>query len=67
MSDCLLLLASLSVSAVGFVFTTEQVKIQCDSGGQVYNLGGDSVGHCERKKVYMNMCLVLNGYRDRAV
>ena len=26
-----------------------------------------SVGHCERKKVHMNMCLVLNGYRDRAV
>ena len=52
MSDCLLLLTSLSVSAVGFVFTVEQVKIQCDSGGQVYNLGDYSIGHCEGKISY---------------
>ena len=23
-------------------------------------------GHCERK-VYMSMCLILNGYRNRAI
>jgi hypothetical protein len=40
--------------------------IQGDSGGKVTILGGDSIGHCE-KKVHMNMCLLLNGYRDRAV
>jgi hypothetical protein len=50
--DCLLLHASLSVFAVGFVFTTEQVKIQGDSGGRMYNLGGGSVGRCEGKNSY---------------
>ena len=44
-----------------------QYKIQGDSGGKVYILGGDSIGHCEKKKVYLNMCLILNCYRDRAV
>jgi hypothetical protein len=29
-------------------------------------LGGNSKGHCE-KKVHINMCLILNRYRDRAV
>jgi hypothetical protein len=28
-------------------------------------LGGDGIGHCE-KEVVMNMCLLLNCYRDRA-
>ena len=28
-------------------------------------LGGNIIGHCE-KNVYMSMCLILNGYRDRA-
>jgi len=27
----------------------------------------DSNGHCEKKKVHMNMCLILNGYPVRAV
>jgi hypothetical protein len=62
----LLLLASLSVSAVGFVFTIEQVKIQGDSGGQIYNLRGEILV-VVREKIQMNMCLVPNGYRDRAV
>jgi len=30
-------------------------------------LGGDTIGHCEKKKVHENMCLILNGYRDTAV
>ena len=25
------------------------------------------VGHCEKKKVQINACLILNGYRDKAV
>jgi len=29
-------------------------------------LGDDSIGRCE-KKFRMNMCLILNGYWDRAV
>jgi hypothetical protein len=29
-------------------------------------LEGNSIGHCE-KKIYINMCLILNDYRDRAV
>jgi hypothetical protein len=41
--------------------------IQDDAGEKVNILGGDNVGDCERKKVYMNMCLIVNGYRDRAV
>jgi hypothetical protein len=41
-------------------------SIQGDSGGKVNILGGDSIGHCE-KKVHTNMCLILNGYQDRAV
>jgi hypothetical protein len=40
--------------------------IQGDSGGKVNVLGDDSVGNCD-KKVHVNMCLILNGYRDRAV
>jgi hypothetical protein len=36
--------------------------IQGDSGGKASILGGDSIGHCEKKKVHMNMCLILNGY-----
>jgi len=28
-------------------------------------LGGDTIGLCD-KKVNMNMCLILNVYRDRA-
>jgi hypothetical protein len=28
---------------------------------------GDSIGHCEKKKVYMHTCQIPNGYQDRAV
>ena len=41
-------------------------SIQSDSGGKFNILGGNSIGHCE-KKVHMNMCLILTGNRDRAV
>jgi hypothetical protein len=43
------------------------VKIQDDSGKQVNILRGDIIGHFEKKKVHTNMCLILTGYRDRAV
>ena len=29
-------------------------------------LGGDIISHCE-KKVHMNMCIILDGYRDIAI
>jgi len=48
-------------------FTFSYIHIQGDSGGTVNTLEDDSIGHCQKKKVYMNMCLILNGYRDRAV
>ena len=41
--------------------------IQGDSGGTVNILARDSIGHYEKKKVYMSMCLILNSYRDTAV
>jgi len=27
-------------------------------------MGDDLIGHFEKKKVYLNMCRILNGYRD---
>jgi hypothetical protein len=41
--------------------------IQGDSGGKVNILEGDNISHCEKEKVHMNMCVIPNGYRDRAV
>ena len=41
-------------------------KIQGDSGGKV-NFGGVISVGLHEKKVCMNMCLIQNGYRDRAV
>jgi len=35
-------------------------------GGKVRILGDGSFGYCE-KKLLMNVCLILNGYRDRVV
>jgi hypothetical protein len=40
--------------------------IQDDSGGNINNWGGDRIGHCEKKN-YMNVCLILISYQDRAV
>ena len=40
--------------------------MQGDSTGKFNNVGGDSIRHFI-KKVHMNMCLVLNAYRDTAV
>ena len=43
-----------------------KLNIQGDSGGKVNNLGGDSVGNCE-KKIHIHMYLILNGYPNGAV
>jgi hypothetical protein len=40
--------------------------IQGDSGGMVNTLVSDSIAQSEKKKVYMNKCINLDGYRDRA-
>jgi len=36
------------------------------SGGKVSILGGDNIGHFE-EEVRMNVCLILNGYQDKAI
>jgi hypothetical protein len=43
-----------------------EAVIQGDSGGKVNILGGDIMGHCE-EKVHTNVCIIVNGYRGRAV
>jgi hypothetical protein len=40
--------------------------IQCVSGGKVDVLRGHSIGH-SKKKLYMYMCPILNGFLDRAI
>jgi hypothetical protein len=41
--------------------------IQGDSVGKVNIFGGYNIGNFEKKKVNMDMCLIVNIYRDRAV
>jgi hypothetical protein len=59
----------LSFKAVAFLLgqTVAGIQIQHDSKGKVHILGGDIISHCEKKKVYLNMYLILNGHQDRAV
>jgi hypothetical protein len=45
----------------------DTTEIQGDSGGKARIMEGDSIGHYEKKKVILKMCLILNGYRDRVV
>jgi hypothetical protein len=40
--------------------------IMGDLGGKVIILGADSMGHCE-KKMHINVCVIMNAYRNRAV
>jgi hypothetical protein len=42
------------------------MNIEGDSGGKTNILGEDFIGYCE-KKLYINVSLILNCYRDRAV
>jgi hypothetical protein len=41
--------------------------IQGDSAGKINILRGDNIGHCEKKSLHMNMCLILNCFRDTSV
>jgi hypothetical protein len=41
--------------------------IQGDSGENISILGGDCLGHREKKKFHMSMCLILNAYPARDV
>ena len=43
-----------------------RLGIQGDSEGKVNILGGDCIGHCE-KKVHRDTCIIVSGYRDTAV
>jgi hypothetical protein len=36
-------------------------------GGKVNILGGHSIGHSKQKKIYMNICPIPMGFRDRAI
>jgi hypothetical protein len=45
---------------------TIQHNIQDVSEGKVNNLGGHNIGH-SKQKLYMNMCPIRNGFRDRAI
>jgi len=40
--------------------------LQGDSGGKVISFEGEVIGRWEEKS-RMNLCLILNGYRDTAV
>jgi hypothetical protein len=44
----------------------QQSDIQNVPGGKVNSLGGHSISH-SNKKVYMCMCPIPNGFRDRAI
>jgi hypothetical protein len=41
-------------------------NIHNDSRGRVNVLGANNIGHFE-EKVYINICLILNGYRHRVL
>jgi len=46
--------------------TSQCLQIQGDRRRKDNISGGDIIGHFE-KKVYINICLILIGYRDKAV
>jgi hypothetical protein len=47
-----------------FSFQKTLRPIQSDSKGKVNDVGGDRIGNYE-KRVHMNMCLIMNGCRDK--
>ena len=59
----------LSFKAVAFLLgqTVAGIQTQHDSKGKVHILGGDIINRCEKKKVHLNMYVILNGHQDRAV
>jgi len=40
-----------------------KLHLQGDSGRKVNVLGGGGVGHIQKKKVNMHICVIVNGYR----
>jgi hypothetical protein len=50
---------------MGLCYNSE-CTIQNDSRGKVSILGGQSIGH-SKQKMYMYMCPIPNGVRDRAI
>jgi hypothetical protein len=45
-----------------YIYIYIYIYIQGDSGEKVNNVGDDNIGNLKRKKVSMNMCLILIGY-----
>ena len=45
----------------------QNILVQDDLGERIYIVGNYSIGHSEGKKGHINMCLILNCYRDTAV
>jgi len=41
--------------------TCDAQATQGDLGRKINILRGDSMGHCEKREVHMNMCLIMNG------
>jgi hypothetical protein len=63
MRHCFLIYRSLCLWLISEWFMCGE--IQGYSGRKVIILGGNSIGHCEKKR-YMNMRLIMNAYRCRA-
>jgi hypothetical protein len=59
--------ASFFTQSAQLIFSIPHHRISKLPGGNVDDFGGDNIGHCEEKEVYMNACLFLNGYRYKAV
>jgi hypothetical protein len=45
-------LADVNTRALQWFFTCVYIALQGDSGRKVNILGGDSIGHCEKKSLY---------------
>jgi hypothetical protein len=46
------------------IFQKTMSPIRGDSRGKVSVVGGDRIRNYE-KRVHMNMCIIMNGYRDK--
>jgi hypothetical protein len=47
--------------------TLAALYLRGDSVGNISIFGGKSIGHCEKRIFFLNMCLILSGCQDRAV
>ena len=59
--------ANLITNMVLYIYIYIYIYILCELRGKVDVLRGESISHCEKKKIHMSMCLILNGYRVRSV